>query len=159
MTAPIGAYGAAKRDGERQVLDGAPSIVIRTSWVYAAYGQNFVRTMLRLMAAKSELRVVCDQIGSPTWATSLAQVLWQMLEIDAPAGIYHWCDAGVASWYDFAVAIQEARACDSRAANPFRAVSDPGPAAGVQRARYHSDPRAYGYCGSALAHAAAQNAR
>jgi dTDP-4-dehydrorhamnose reductase len=107
VTAPIGAYGATKRDGERHALDGAHSIVIRTSWVYAAYGQNFVRTMLRLMAAKSELHVVCDQIGSPTWATSLAQVLWKMLEIDAPAGIYHWCDAGVASWYDFAVAIQE----------------------------------------------------
>lgn len=108
LTGPIGAYGATKLAGEREALaDGAPSIVVRTSWVYAAYGQNFVRTMLRLMAAKPEVRVVCDQIGSPTWATSLAQVLWQMLEIDAAAGIYHWCDAGVASWYDFAVAIQE----------------------------------------------------
>jgi dTDP-4-dehydrorhamnose reductase len=108
LTAPIGAYGATKLAGEQQALaDGAPSIVMRTSWVYAAYGQNFVRTMLRLMAAKPEIRVVCDQVGSPTWATSLAQILWQMLEIDAPAGIYHWCDAGIASWYDFAVAIQE----------------------------------------------------
>jgi len=107
-TAPLGAYGATKLDGERQALaDGATSIVVRTSWVYAAYGQNFVRTMLRLMAAKPELRVVCDQIGSPTWATGLAQVLWKMLAIDAAPGIYHWCDAGVASWYDFAVAIQE----------------------------------------------------
>jgi dTDP-4-dehydrorhamnose reductase len=108
MTAPIGAYGATKLAGERQALaDDAPSIVVRTSWVYAAYGQNFVRTMLRLMAAKPEVRVVCDQIGSPTWATSLAEVLWQMLKVDAAPGIYHWCDAGVASWYDFAVAIQE----------------------------------------------------
>jgi len=108
LTVPIGAYGATKLAGEHQALvDGAASIVVRTSWIYAAYGQNFVRTMLRLMAAKPEVRVVCDQIGSPTWATSLAQILWQMLAIDAPAGIYHWCDAGVASWYDFAVAIQE----------------------------------------------------
>jgi dTDP-4-dehydrorhamnose reductase len=108
LTAPIGVYGATKLAGEQQALaDGAPSIVVRTSWVYAAYGQNFVRTMLRLMAAKPELRVVCDQIGSPTWASGLAQVLWKMIEIDAPAGIHHWCDAGVASWYDFAVAIQE----------------------------------------------------
>jgi dTDP-4-dehydrorhamnose reductase len=107
-TAPLGAYGATKLAGEHQALaDGAPSIVVRTSWVYAAHGQNFVRTMLRLMAAKPELRVVCDQVGSPTWATGLAQVLWQMLKIDAPPAIYHWCDAGVASWYDFAVAIQE----------------------------------------------------
>jgi dTDP-4-dehydrorhamnose reductase len=107
-TAPLGAYGATKLAGEHQALaDGAPSIVMRTSWVYAAYGQNFVRTMLRLMAAKPELRVVCDQVGSPTWATSLARILWRMLEVDAPQGLYHWCDAGVASWYDFAVAIQE----------------------------------------------------
>jgi dTDP-4-dehydrorhamnose reductase len=108
LTAPIGVYGATKLAGEQQALaDDAPSIVVRTSWVYAAYGQNFVRTMLRLMAAKPELRVVCDQIGSPTWASGLAQVLWKMIKIDAPAGIHHWCDAGVASWYDFAVAIQE----------------------------------------------------
>jgi dTDP-4-dehydrorhamnose reductase len=107
-TAPLGAYGATKLAGEQAALAGDPAaIVVRTSWVYAAYGQNFVRTMLRLMAAKPELRVVCDQVGSPTWATSLARILWRMLEIDAAAGIYHWCDAGVASWYDFAVAIQE----------------------------------------------------
>jgi dTDP-4-dehydrorhamnose reductase len=107
-TAPIGAYGATKLAGEQRALaDGAPSVVVRSSWIYAAYGQNFVRTMLRLMAAKPEVRVVCDQVGSPTWATGLAQLLWQMLKIDAPPGIYHWCDAGIASWYDFAVAIQE----------------------------------------------------
>ena len=108
LTAPIGAYGATKLAGEHQALaNGAPSIEVRTSWVYATYGQNFVLTMLRLMAARPELRVVCDQIGSPTWATGLAQVLWQMLSVSAAPGIYHWCDAGVASWYDFAVAIQE----------------------------------------------------
>ena len=108
LTAPIGVYGATKLAGEQQALaDDAPSIVVRTSWVYAAYGQNFVRTMLRLMAAKPEVRVVCDQIGSPTWASGLAQILWRMIEIDAPGGIHHWCDAGVASWYDFAIAIQE----------------------------------------------------
>lgn len=111
-TAPIGAYGATKLAGERQALDsGARAIVMRTSWVYAAYGQNFVRTMLRVMAERAEVRVVCDQTGSPTWATGLAQVLWRMLALDATAGIYHWCDAGIASWYDFAVAIQE-EACE-----------------------------------------------
>jgi len=107
-TAPICAYGITKLAGERQALSGgARSIVVRTSWVYAAYGQNFVRTMLRLMAARPEVRVVCDQTGSPTWATGLAQVLWRLLALDAAGGIYHWCDAGIASWYDFAVAIQE----------------------------------------------------
>jgi dTDP-4-dehydrorhamnose reductase len=105
---PIGAYGKSKLAGERQALvDGARSIVVRTSWVYAAHGQNFVRTMLRLMAAKPEVRIVCDQIGCPTWAGGLAQILWQLITLDAAGGIYHWCDAGVASWYDFAVAIQE----------------------------------------------------
>jgi dTDP-4-dehydrorhamnose reductase len=107
-TAPLGVYGATKLAGEHAARAGDPtSIIVRTSWLYAAYGQNFVRTMLRLMASKPEIRVVCDQIGSPTWATSLARVLWRMIEINAPAGIYHWSDAGVASWYDFAVAIQE----------------------------------------------------
>jgi dTDP-4-dehydrorhamnose reductase len=107
-TAPLGVYGATKLAGEHAArAAAATSIIVRTSWVYAAYGQNFVRTMLRLMASKPEIRVVCDQIGSPTWATSLARVLWRMIEIDAPTGIYHWSDAGVASWYDFAVAIQE----------------------------------------------------
>ena len=108
VTAPLGAYGATKLAGEHEALaDDAPSIVVRTSWVYAAYGQNFVRTMLRLMAAKPEVRVVCDQVGSPTWATGLAEVIWQLIAVDAAAGIYHWCDAGIASWYDFAIAIQE----------------------------------------------------
>jgi len=106
--APVSAYGATKLAGERQALgNGARAIVVRTSWVYAAYGQNFVRTMLRVMAERPEVRVVCDQTGSPTWASGLAQVLWRLLALDAAAGIYHWCDAGVASWYDFAVAIQE----------------------------------------------------
>jgi dTDP-4-dehydrorhamnose reductase len=107
-TAPLGVYGATKLDGERAALTGDPAaLIVRTSWVYAAYGQNFVRTMLRLMASKPELRVVADQVGSPTWATSLAQVLWRLIDIAPAAGIYHWSDAGVASWYDFAVAIQE----------------------------------------------------
>jgi dTDP-4-dehydrorhamnose reductase len=107
-TAPLGAYGASKLAGERGALAGdARAIVVRTSWVYAAYGHNFVRTMLRLMAKEADVRVVCDQIGAPTWATGLARALWQLLNIDAGSGIYHWCDAGIASWYDFAVAIQE----------------------------------------------------
>jgi dTDP-4-dehydrorhamnose reductase len=107
-TAPLGVYGATKLDGEHAARAGDPaSIIVRTSWVYAAYGQNFVRTMLRLMASKPEIRVVADQVGSPTWATGLAQVLWRMIEVGAAPGIYHWSDAGVASWYDFAVAIQE----------------------------------------------------
>jgi dTDP-4-dehydrorhamnose reductase len=107
-TGPLSVYGASKLAGEHQaLLDGRDSIILRTSWVYAAHGRNFVRTMLRLMASQSEVRVVSDQVGSPTWATGLAQVIWKLLELPAPRGIYHWCDAGVASWYDFSVAIHE----------------------------------------------------
>ncbi|MFN3459066.1 MAG: dTDP-4-dehydrorhamnose reductase [Novosphingobium sp.] len=101
---PQSVYGASKAAGEDSA--GAEAIIVRTSWVYAAGGANFVRTMLRLMRERDELRVVADQIGSPTWATGLAQTLWGLAEKDQP-GIYHHRDAGVASWYDFAVAIAE----------------------------------------------------
>jgi dTDP-4-dehydrorhamnose reductase len=101
---PQSVYGASKAAGEDAAGDDA--IIVRTSWVYAAGGANFVRTMLRLMRERDELRVVADQIGSPTWATGLAQTLWGLAEKDQP-GIYHHRDAGVASWYDFAVVIAE----------------------------------------------------
>lgn len=101
---PQSIYGASKADGE--IAAGEDSIIVRTSWVYAAGGANFVRTMLRLMRERDELRVVGDQIGSPTWATGLARTLWGLALADRP-GIWHHRDAGVASWYDFAVAIGE----------------------------------------------------
>jgi dTDP-4-dehydrorhamnose reductase len=107
-TGPLSVYGASKLAGEqRAVADNPQAIVLRTSWVYATGGRNFVHTMLGLMAARPEVSVVCDQVGAPTWAMSLARAVWRIIEIGPPAGIYHWCDAGVASWYDFAVAIQE----------------------------------------------------
>lgn len=101
---PQSVYGASKAAGEDEA--GGDAIIVRTSWVHAAGGANFVRTMLRLMREREELRVVADQIGSPTWATGLAQTLWGLAEKDLP-GIYHHRDAGVASWYDFAAAIAE----------------------------------------------------
>ena len=102
--APLSAYGRSKADGE-DALRGS-DILVRTAWVYAAGGANFVRTMLRLMREKDEIRVVADQIGSPTWATGLARVLWALADKDA-TGAFHHSDAGVASWYDFAVTIQD----------------------------------------------------
>lgn len=101
---PQSVYGASKAAGEDAAGDAA--IIVRTSWVYAAGGANFVRTMLRLMRERESLSVVADQIGSPTWATGLAQVLWGLAAKDA-TGIWHHRDAGVASWYDFAMAIAE----------------------------------------------------
>ncbi|MEM6681578.1 MAG: dTDP-4-dehydrorhamnose reductase [Pseudomonadota bacterium] len=103
-TNPQSVYGASKLAGEHAV-DG-DTLLVRTSWVYGAAGSNFVNTMLRLMASKPALSVVTDQIGTPTYARGLASALWQMAEKGA-SGIYHYSDSGAASWYDFAVAIQE----------------------------------------------------
>lgn len=108
-TNPLSVYGATKRDGELAVLAALPghAVVLRTAWVYAADGANFVRTMLRVMKANGAVRVVADQIGTPTAARPLAEVLWQIVAKPEISGIHHWTDAGVASWYDFAVAIAE----------------------------------------------------
>ena len=107
-TNPLGVYGETKRAGEVAVLE-TPNLsasVLRTAWVYGAGGANFVATMLRLMAEKDSLSVVADQIGSPTHTDGLAAACWECLA-ERTTGIRHWTDAGVASWYDFAVAIQE----------------------------------------------------
>ncbi len=101
---PLGVYGRTKLEGER--LAGDDALIVRTAWVYAPAGGNFVRTMLRLMAERPEVRVVADQIGTPTYAPGLAAALWTLAERRV-AGIHHYTDAGAASWYDFAVAIQE----------------------------------------------------
>ena len=102
--APISAYGRTKAAGEDHLREC--DILVRTAWVYEAGGANFVRTMIRLMKERDELGVVSDQIGSPTWATGLARTIWGLLTKDA-SGTFHHSDAGVASWYDFAVAIAE----------------------------------------------------
>ena len=105
---PLSVYGRTKLEGEAPVRSrGARGLVLRTSWVYSAGGSNFVKTMLRLMATRPELRVVSDQIAAPTWARGLADALWRVVERPQLSGVHHWRDAGVASWYDFAVAIAE----------------------------------------------------
>ena len=106
-TNPLSVYGVSKLGGERHVIAGGTGIVLRTSWVYAAQGKNFVLTMVRLMREKEQISVVCDQIGAPTWAASAAAAIWGLIDAEAAPGIYHWTDLGVASWYDFAVAIQD----------------------------------------------------
>lgn len=103
-TNPLSAYGRTKLEGE--ALAGDRALIVRTAWVYAPTGGNFVRTMLRLMGERPEVRVVADQVGTPTYAPGLAAALWQMAAQGAE-GLYHYTDSGVASWYDFAVAIQE----------------------------------------------------
>lgn len=108
QTDPPGIYGRTKLEGELHVGYLAPknSLILRTSWVYSEFGHNFVKTMLNLMQTKEQLGVVADQIGTPSSTWEIARCINQALEV-RPTGILHWSDAGVASWYDFAIAIQE----------------------------------------------------
>lgn len=109
ITQPINFYGESKRRGEESLLvENEESIVIRTSWVYSQYGNNFVKTMMRLMNEREELSVVSDQIGAPTYARDLAIAILEILK--APQfvpGIYHYSNEGKISWYEFATAIKE----------------------------------------------------
>src|SRR5918996_6351635 len=107
--APLGVYGRTKLAGERKVtrLSDGGALVVRTAWVYSAQGRNFVLTMLKLMRERESLAVVCDQVGTPTWARRLAEALWQAAALPELRGIHHWTDAGVAGWDDFPQAIQE----------------------------------------------------
>lgn len=108
-TAPINVYGASKRKGEEALTAVHPdAIVIRTSWVYSAYGNNFVKTMCRLMQERESLGVVHDQIGTPTYAADLAQVIMQVISSNIwKGGVYHYSNEGEISWYDFASAIND----------------------------------------------------
>jgi dTDP-4-dehydrorhamnose reductase len=106
--APQSVYASTKLQGEAPVLAlGARGVVLRTSWVYSRFGGNFVKTMLKLMSSRTQLRVVADQVGAPTWAHGLAQALWRIAQRPAVSGLHHWRDAGAASWYDLAVATAE----------------------------------------------------
>ena len=109
---PSGVYGKSKWEGEERIRQIAPSyLIIRTSWLYSAYGANFVKTMLRLGAERETLNVVNDQIGTPTCAADLASAIVTILEHLDPGKqykeTYHYSNEGVCSWYDFAVAIME----------------------------------------------------
>ncbi|WP_161891008.1 dTDP-4-dehydrorhamnose reductase [Pontibacter russatus] len=107
--APVNIYGATKLEGE-QAIPGyiANFFIIRTSWLYSKFGNNFVKTMLRLGREKDELRVIWDQVGTPTYAMDLAEVISHIMETNNTAyGIYHYSNEGLASWYDFAKSIFE----------------------------------------------------
>lgn len=108
-TNPINVYGASKRAGEIACLKENPnSIIIRTSWVYSKFGNNFVKTMQRLMKEREVINVVNDQIGSPTYAADLAQVMIAILEFpEWIPGIYNYSNEGEISWYEFALNIKE----------------------------------------------------
>lgn len=113
---PINTYGLTKLRGEQAILKWhAESIIIRTSWVYSAYGNNFVKTMIRLMSERDEISVINDQVGSPTYAKDLAQAIVDIINGDDwVGGIYHYSNEGEISWYDFAVAIREIKGLECR---------------------------------------------
>jgi dTDP-4-dehydrorhamnose reductase len=108
-TNPVNWYGASKLKGEALALEHQPeTIIIRTSWLYSEFGNNFVKTMIRLMGEKESIRVVNDQLGSPTYAADLAKVILQVIGSGKfVPGIYHYSNEGRISWYEFAKAIKE----------------------------------------------------
>ena len=108
QTAPLGVYGRTKLAGERAVVaSGCNYIIIRTAWLYSEFGRNFCKTMRTLTSTKPSLKVVFDQVGSPTYAADLATVISHIIESNqlAKCGIYHFSNEGVCSWYDFATEI------------------------------------------------------
>ena len=108
-TGPVSVYGKSKLAGELEATKQNPdSVIIRTSWVYSFYGNNFVKTMMRLMKERNEISVVSDQIGSPTWAADLADFIMHVVNFHTwKSGIYHFSNLGEISWYDFAIEIKD----------------------------------------------------
>ena len=107
--APRTAYGRTKYEGEKRLLAVCPeAVILRTAWLYSSFGNNFVKTMIRLGKEKEQLGVVFDQIGTPTYAADLAQAIFTVIESPVwHPGIYHFTNEGVCSWYDFTLAIHE----------------------------------------------------
>ncbi len=107
-TNPQSAYGKSKLEGEKAIMQsGANAVILRTSWLYSAYGHNFVKTILRLAKERNEIKVVFDQVGTPTWAADLAKCIIELIDRPQPenCSIYHYSNEGVCSWYDFAQTI------------------------------------------------------
>jgi dTDP-4-dehydrorhamnose reductase len=131
---PIGIYGETKRAGELVILNSSiDALVIRTSWLYSAYGNNFVKTMLKLGHERDELEVIFDQVGTPTYASDLAKTCLDILldksseNISMNGKIYHYSNEGVTSWYDFAKAIMELGSIDCKV-RPIETKDYPTPA-------------------------------
>ena len=129
---PLGVYGLTKREGETIVVNSSiDGIVIRTSWLYSSFGNNFVKTMLRLGVERESLGIIYDQIGTPTYAADLAVAIMNIISsgkrMDTKGEVYHYSNEGVASWYDFAKAIFELADIDC-VVNPIETSEYPTPA-------------------------------
>lgn len=128
-TCPNSVYGRTKLEGEQNVTSRCRrSMVIRTAWLYSTFGNNFVKTMLRLGREKDELGVIFDQIGTPTYARDLAVAIFVAIEKGVVPGIYHFSNEGVASWYDFTLAIHRLAGIESCRVRPIHTTDYPTPA-------------------------------
>lgn len=128
-TAPLNVYGRTKLRGEQAVAaSGCRAITIRTAWLYSEYGNNFLKTMLRLTTERDHLRVVCDQTGTPTYAGDLALAIFSIIEsgrYEGNEGLYHFSNEGVCSWYDFAAEIAAETGRDACRIEPCRTADYP----------------------------------
>lgn len=136
-THPTGVYGLTKLHGEQAIGEvGCRSIILRTAWLYSEYGRNFLKTMLDLTASRSDLNVVFDQVGTPTYAFDLAEAIYHIVErrqMEGHEGIYHYSGEGVCSWYDFAMAIARQSGHTACRIHPCHSSEFPSP---VQRPPY-----------------------
>ena len=128
---PLGVYGKTKLHGEQAILEsGCKALIFRTAWLYSEFGNNFLKTMLRLTAEREQLNVVFDQVGTPTYAGDLALAIFSIIEAGVypgNEGVYHFSNEGVCSWYDFAVEIAAAAGHTNCRINPCHSSEFPSP--------------------------------
>ena len=128
---PLGVYGRTKLHGEQAIAEsGCKALIFRTAWLYSEFGNNFLKTMMRLTAEKEQLNVVFDQVGTPTYAGDLALAIFSIIEAgvyEGNEGIYHFSNEGVCSWYDFAVEIATATGNTNCRINPCHSSEFPSP--------------------------------
>lgn len=128
---PLGVYGRTKLNGELAIKEsGCKALIFRTAWLYSEYGNNFLKTMLRLTAEREQLNVVFDQVGTPTYAGDLALAIFSIIEAgvyEGNEGVYHFSNEGVCSWYDFAVEIANAAGNTNCRINPCHSNEFPSP--------------------------------
>ena len=128
---PLGVYGLTKLHGEQAIEDsGCKALIFRTAWLYSEFGNNFLKTMLRLTAEREQLNVVFDQVGTPTYAGDLALAIFSIIEAGVypgNEGVYHFSNEGVCSWYDFAVEIAAAAGHTNCRINPCHSSEFPSP--------------------------------
>lgn len=128
---PLGVYGRTKLHGEQAIADsGCKALIFRTAWLYSEFGNNFLKTMMRLTAEREQLNVVFDQVGTPTYAGDLALAIFSIIEAgvyEGNEGIYHFSNEGVCSWYDFAVEIAAAAGNANCRINPCHSSEFPSP--------------------------------